>query len=322
MSKYFGRKARVLVKQKGVADLVFPLPGPGDATGTTPVQPHNDFFSALSDALHIKFHVEKDLLGQPNRLDLSVYNLAPRTRGQMQAAGGYVVLQAGYEADGNNLPTLFEGNARTIDHQSQGPNWVTRIQCGDGETSYQYARINGSWGPGTAKGTVAADLAETIRAADADRIKIDLFLDRVALVSSSPNAISFNPPAFFSGYATSGNAFEELKSLLGGRYDLLIQDGELVALTARQTLNSTGLLLDAAHGLIGSPEHCAPIPGSPFSLLKATSLLNARLNPATQVRIESVDKSVTGNYRVQKVTHTGDLAGNDWQSELELLPLQ
>lgn len=330
MSKYFGRLAAVQIQLKdsptqGLVSISddfqgAPVSGPlglAAAQGRAP----DPRAAALSDKLHIKFRVEKDTLGQPNRMDLSVYNLSPDTRGRLKTAGAYVVLRAGYRVDAGNLPILFEGNARTIDHQQDRADRVTRIQCGDGETSYQYGVVNQSWGAGVAKVDIAKYLAQELQAADSN-LRIDGFLGRLNPAgAANPSRIIFSNTSFYSGYAVFGSAFTEMKKLLGNAYDLYILDGELVALNAAAASPGDAILLDAAHGLIDSPEHCSPNPGSTVSLLKAKSLLNARLQPAGLVRIESVDKAVTGNYRIQKVTHTGDLAGNDWQSELEMLPL-
>ncbi len=328
MSKRFGRLARVLVKRTGSPDLIFPATGggAGDVTGVAPEQQSNDLFSRLSDRLHIKFHVEKDIMGQPNRLDLSIFNLAPSTRRQMQQSGGYVVLQAGYQSDKQNLPTLFEGNIRTLDHLSNRPEWETRIQCGDGETCYRYATVvggtcSGSWSAGTPKANIAKDLAIRIRESDPLRIKIDRFLAMLNDNPPSPDTITFPQAQFFAGYAASGNALEALSKLLGPGYELFLQNGELLALAPTGTITQDAILLDAAHGLISSPVHCAPVPGTLVSLLKATSLLDARFSPGKLVQVRSADDPRGTSYRVQKVVHIGDLSGNEWESNLELLPL-
>jgi hypothetical protein len=335
MSKYFGRLARVQIEVPGDDNpILFPLVantqfdvqsftfGPQDLV----VSPAKKV-AALSDKLHLRFKAEKDALGAPNRLDLAVFNLSPATRGRLKTKDAYVTLQAGYLDDAGNLPTIFAGNARTIDHQRDGANWTTRIQCGDGETSFQYAPVNQSWGKGIQKSEIAAQLARTLKAADPKHIRIDNFLARLESTSTfgpqrvTQSTISFPVSTFYSGYAVFGSAFEELRKLLGKDYDLFVLDGELVALTTTQTSPGEAFVLDAAHGLIGSPEHCSPNPGSSVSILKAKSLLNGRFNPGTLIRVESVDQEVTGNYRIQKVEHLGDLAANEWYSEMELFPL-
>lgn len=331
MSKYFGRLAQVQIQLKDQPTPIM-VPVSDEIQGA----PSNSFLglaarqgkpadpraAALSDKLHIKFRVEKDTLGTPNRMDLSIYNLSPDTRGQLKTSGAYVKLLAGYQFDAGNLPTLFAGNARTIDHQLDRADRITRVQCGDGEYVFGYAQTNQSWGAGVEKADVAEQLARDLQSADSKRLDISGFLKRLKPAGAAdPSRIIFPTTAFYSGYSAFGSAWVELKKLLGVKYDLFILDGELVALNSTGTSPGDAILLDAAHGLLDSPEHCSPNPGSTVSLLKAKSLLNARLQPAGLVRIASVDKSVSGDYRIQKVTHTGDLAGNDWQSELELLPL-
>lgn len=280
--------------------------------------------ASLSDKIHIKFHVEKDILGQPNRMDLSIFNLSSNTRKQLKT-NGYVVLKAGYQDDKGSLPVLFAGVSRTIDHEKIGPHWVTRIQCGDGETAYQFGKTNQSWGAGVAKEDIAIRMAQDLRAADPDHVNIDGFLKRVNPVgAANPSRIIFDNPSFTTGYAAFGSSFDELQKLLGPNYKLCIQNGELLALNASDTINQQAYVLDQHHGLIGTPEHCSPNPGSSISVLKATSLLNGRFSPGKLIKIGTVDTSITlqQNYRIQKATHIGDLSSNEWQTDLELVQLQ
>ncbi|KKK49424.1 hypothetical protein LCGC14_3135220, partial [marine sediment metagenome] len=70
------------------------------------------------------------------------------------------------------------------------------------------------------------------------------------------------------------------------------------------------VLLNAASGLIGSPEI------GEDGILDARSLLQGKLSPGRPVRIESsaIDD---GFFRIEKVIHFGDIAGNEWYSDIE-----
>ena len=297
---FFGRACQFTVQLGDPLPIVVPLmPSVAAATFT---------------GLHIKFKAEKDNLGHPNTLDLEVFNLSQATRKKLQAGNGYVQLLAGYVGDLPNLPVVFQGNARTIDHLRIGPDWVTKIQCGDGETAYRFGQASQSFPAGTTGPVIAQYLAQQIKAADPQHIDITGF------VAKAPS-LSYPLFAFVWGYVTTGNAFEELQRLLGGQYELSLQNGELRALLPKEAQAGIEVpKIAPGYGMIGSPEHGTPNLNGLPSILKVKSLLIPRVHPGDLVSIQARD--ITGTFRVQKIIHTGDIAGNDWQSELECMPLQ
>lgn len=303
-SKFFGRRAQVLLQLQGDPSPVPLLPSvPAVAVA----------------GLHLNFRAEKDNLGHPNTLDLSIFNLSAQTRTRMQREGGYVRLEAGYAGQaakgGDGLvhyPVLFEGNARTIDHIRKGPDWITHVQCGDGETAYRYGFLSQSFSAGTTSAWIAKALAQAIKAVDPLHIDISAF---VAQADTLKYAVS----AFVFGYVTHGNAFEELQKLLGGDYELSVQNGELRVLRAQEASKNV-VRLAPDTGLIGSPEHGTPNANGLPSILKVQSLLNPRIHPGDLIEVEARSFS-RATFRVQKLTHSGDLAGHDWQTEVEAMPL-
>jgi len=325
MTLFYSRRAQVtLVSAANPASSPVSIFAGGDAgfgnvgaSSLPATQPFQMFNPAYRfDGLHLRFKSEKTLLGTPNTLELVIYNLASTTRKRMQEQGSYVQLNAGYQSDFPNLPLVFKGNARTIDHVRRGPDWETRIQCGDGETAYRFGVASKSWGPGTTAAFIATYLAQQITQGDIDpfsnnsRIDISYFLTRV-------NSLAYPQTAFAYGFAIQGNAFEELQRLLGPKYTLSIQDGELRALQAADGVNSV-YVLSAKTGLIGSPEHSTPnLAGQP-PLLKLNTLLNPRIKPGDIVNVDSM--RFQGNFRVQAVSHLGDLGANDWSSEIHGTP--
>lgn len=312
MTTFFGRRANVLVQRAGSATPISLFAG-GDATGVVP--PTGGLMVAnVFDGLHVRFKAEKNYIGQPNTLDLSIYNLAASTRRELQGQGGFVKLLAGYQSDFPNLPTIFQGNARTIDHLRDGPDWVTRIQAGDGETAYRFGYASQTFPAGTPLSQIAIYLAQQLKAGD------PLNIDITAFVNKAPS-IAYPTQAFSSGWSVLGNAFEELSRLLGSKYTVSIQDGELRALQSTEYMGGTTTCfkISASTGLIGSPEHGTPnLSGQP-PVLKLHCLLNARIKPGDLVNVDSLN--LQGNFRVQKVTHTGDLAGNDWFTEIDATSL-
>jgi hypothetical protein len=249
------------------------------------------------------FTVEKSLEKNPNKLDLKIYNLSKTTRGLLQSKGVAIYLLAGYTGE---LAQIFYGHARTIDHVQEGPDMVTRIQCGDGELAFQ-ERFSESFAPG-------AKLTEVLLAV-AKKMKIDTGNIEKKL---APGAFRNGFSEFAHGYAASDRAVDVLDRLLtAAGFTWSVQDGVLQVLKANESLPDEVIKLTPESGLIGSPAHGSPTTTHPQDppALKVKSLLRPAFNPGRRVQIES--KSLKATYRIEKLKHTGDTAGTDWYSELE-----
>lgn len=256
--------------------------------------------------LDAQFKAEKTLYQAPSTLDLSIFNLAAETRARMQKKGAKVVLLAGYEA---KLETVFSGDARTIDHVRRGPDWVTRIQCGDGERAFKFALSSRSYKAGTSAKDVAIGLAKDLGAG----------LGNLAQQLATGN-FRGGMDQFVHGYAFSGQAsrgFDGVMRTLG--FEWSIQDGQLQVLRPTEPTKDSIVVLSAETGLVGSPEHGSPdVKGVKPSVLKVRSLLQPSIRPGRRIKVEAVNTK--GLFRVEKVTHQGDTLGQDWYSDIECLP--
>jgi hypothetical protein len=267
------------------------------------------------EGLRVQFRVKKTVSKEPNECELSITNLAEQSRAALQAQGTKVVVEAGYEGE---LSQLFSGDSRFISHVREGANWVTKVQMGDGERAYRYAQVSESFRAGTSVATVFAKVAQ--------QLALDI-ADAVAFVRSNTTE------QFTHGYAASGKASKEIDRLLSGRgFEWSIQDGKLQVTKAGKAVVGSAALLSPTTGLVGSPAYGSPENSKdhvPFEgstpkrdkkgqILKAKSLLQPSIKPGGKVRLDSA--SVKGIFRVQTVVHTGDTAGQDWYTELDLLP--
>ncbi len=302
MTTLFGRVARLSVEREG------------QPVGDDGVQ-----FESRFEGLRIQFKIEKSAQMVPNTADISVYNLAESSRRQLKSVGALVTLEAAYGGNAAGLlgqsaalSVVFRGNARTIDHVRKGPDWVTRIQCGDGEIGYRYSLANQSFKSGTSIQDAATYLAKQLQGIDVSGFLAKLSKGEIA------GAVS----QFVHGASFFGNAGEELERLMAAAgYQLSIQDHELVALKLTQT-SAVVVVLSPTTGLIGSPEHGTPEKSGLPSVLKAKSLLQPRIRPGDRVRFQNLkDERVNGDYRTIKVTHTGDTHSTDWYSDIEARPV-
>ena len=255
--------------------------------------------------LRVQLKIKKTLGKEPNTCELAIFNLASSTRAGMQKRGAAVIVEAGYT---DTLSQVFSGDARTIDHVQQGADWVTKVQCGDGERAYRHAQLWESFRPGT---TVADVADRVIRAMGLDGSRAIKFLRENVREQ------------FTQGFCASGRASAELDRLVRAcGMEWSIQDGAVQILKRGATTSTQILELAPDTGLIGSPEHGSPgqEPKQDKSrILKVKSLLQPQMRPGGQLRVKA--EGVEGTYRIQLVTHSGDTHGGEWFSEAECLPI-
>jgi hypothetical protein len=247
--------------------------------------------------LRVQFKVQKSLVPEPNTVDVSITNLAADTRAAMQAKGTKLLLEAGY-LDATEV--LFYGDVRTISHVRQGPDWISRFQCGDGEAAIAGSRVNESHAPGAKVSDVVTGLAKGMG------VGLGNALDEV-----KKGNFRGGLDEFVNGVTLSGKTSSALsQTLKSAGLEWSIQDGQLQLLRPGTATTEDVVVLGPRTGLIGSPEF------GEKKHLKAKTLLVPGLRPGR--RVEIVSATATGLFRVEKVVHTGDTAGQDWYSECEL----
>lgn len=256
--------------------------------------------------LRMTFKVQKALTKDPNTCELKIYNLSSHTRATLPGTGAKVIIEAGYQG---SLAQIFIGDARLIEHTKEGSEWVTTLRCGDGERAKQWSRVATSFGVGT-------QVAEVIRTIG-KATKLD--------TGNLANVAAGIPPSeqYTQGYVAYGNAVKELeKALALAGYELSIQDGVILALRPGESTTEEVIELSPETGLIGSPEMAAgekkegKNKAAAKPVLKAKSLLQAGFRCGRRVLVKSREHN--GLFRVVKLEHSGDTAGGDFYTSLEM----
>jgi|SRR5579859_1408755 len=265
--------------------------------------------------LRMKFEVKKTLTPEPNLLKIDIYNLSKTTRSGMQKRGVPVVVEAGYVD--HSLGIIFSGTVRTVDHVRDGPDWITKVQAADGDKAFRDVRISKSYKAGTKLAAVIRDIAKGLT----DSLDLGNLEKRV-----SQGGFRKGADQFVNGYVAHGLAIAELeKALDAAGLQWSIQSGKLQILGDDDVATSDIVSLDPQHGLIGSPEHGTPhkdkvtgVEGGK-SVLKVKCLVEPRLYPGGKVHIEC--EGTKGDFRLSRVEHKGDTAGQDYYTEMECSPV-
>lgn len=301
MAKLFGRRARLLIAVPSGTGL--------NSFGPSVIE--------ITD-MRVTFKTKKTLGKEPNTAEVTVYNLSEQTRAELQDKNLRVTLQAGYA---DTLATIFIGDSRDIDSETDGPTWQTAIELGDGERAYKHARTSRSFRGGVKVNDILRRIA-----------------DDLGLGGSINGAESLRSKQFVSGYVAHGKSAKELDRLLRGfGFEWSIQDGDLQILKPDEPTSESIISLDSSSGLIGSPTLNTPEGGvvtsvDPFKArvtstrvkgkptLKARSLLQPEIKCGRKIDVDSIT-GIRGRFKITSVEHSGDTSGGDWYSDFEGTPL-
>lgn len=296
MSEIYDRRCVLVVSGPPIDSFKQPAPGP-NALRIEALRKADD-----SQGIRVAFKVEKSRKKQPNNCEIEITNLNDSSRAFLKDKGARLQLEAGYV---QSLAQIFVGDVRQVDHQKLVNGWLTKLQCGDGERAYQWARTKGSF-----KGGVK--IADVIKYVCAD-MEIDPGNALEVATKIQGN--------FVSGYSVFGRACDELDRLfLPYGYEWSIQDARLQVLERGKALTPTGEKISSATGLIGNPEQGTPDKKTGGSYLKFKVALRPTIIPGSLLLLDAA--RVKGEYRAEKLTQRGDTHGRDWLTEVEAQPVK
>lgn len=256
------------------------------------------------EKMRIEFEIERNLKSSPNTCSIRITNLNEASRTAFKEAQLRVVLEAGYE---DNYSVIFSGDVTYAMSELDGPNWITHVECGDGDRIFASARVGRSYKAGTQVRTIITDALASIGQAVPDNVKTD--------------------PAFSRIVPRGYTAFGELKQFMTGvlkplGYSWSIQDNKIQILGPAQTSNQA-YTLSSANGMIGSPEFGQPPRTTKKGKKKqptvtVKSLLYPQLRPGAEVNL--VSRDLVGQFKLLSVKHVGDSWTGRWDTEIEINP--
>lgn len=242
----------------------------------------------------------------PNTCDLKIWNLAESTRKRIElstpktpAAGPIVpvVISAGYK---DHRCNVFNGQLHAAGTKSlSGGGCVTELTTGDG-TSALVQRMNVSLGKGTTAraamqaivsglGIGAGNLARALSLVDSSALAGQLYARGAVLKGPAPDIMT------------------DLCRSLGLTWS--IQDGALSLRLLNEPLDGEATLIDAAHGMQGSPSV------DTLGILTVSTAMIPGIVPGSKLSMNA--DTVTGGWVVIGVETTGDNFENEWCHRIE-----
>lgn len=273
---------------------------------TIPVGAERSSTVLTIEDLDITFKVVRTLTKEPNTAEIEIFNLHPDKRAQLQERKAVRVrLEAGYavppgapETAYSTRSLIFEGDLREVRSHREGPNVITTIASGDGETAHRRSRINMSFPPGVG---VRKLIEEAAKKLGIGKGNLDKFFGY-----SFPSV----GDRYHGGTVLSGNTMDELERVVrSADAEVSIQNGALQILKRREALDTEGIVMSAATGMVESPSL------SSDGTLKVKSLMIPDLFPGRKIKMEA--ESVQGVFRAEKCTYSGDTTTPEWYVNTE-----
>lgn len=274
-------------------------------------------------ALRVGFKVRKKIPtkttatagAEPPALELAIYNLAERTRRQLDELVGTkargIALDAGY---GTDVGVAFRGEVVTVLSGREGTEWVTRISGRTGHTLSQTI-LNDTLPPGATKQARLQKAIDTM-ARDNPGVSFTLAAQRVKAGDFGGALESIT-----QGVTMTGRALDQFRVLakdLG--LDAWVDDNEFVALAADEVRGARTVVLTAASGLIAPPSRVFDEKDPAKLIVRAMSLLQWRFALGGVLELGSA--GLSGFFRVRAVVHTGDTHGSEWSTEVEAVAVK
>lgn len=269
--------------------------------GIRPIAQGQGVPGKLFDGLRIVFKVARGTspssstpgASAPSPATITIYNLSPESRAACAVKDADVVLGAGYQG---NEHAVFVGQVIRAMSEREGPDWKTTIQAGDGVRAHRDSIGSFAFG-------------KNARAGDAVRQLVEAMGLTLSTGSRLPTR------AMSCGWSFVGRPSDGLDALLlgiGARWS--VNGGLVTVLDSDPTEDTNAVLLDADHGLIGSPSF------GEKGTVKAKALIQPGLVPGRALKLVTLGgAAASGAFTIQKADLDGDTHGQPWYVDLEIV---
>lgn len=243
-----------------------------------------------SQRLRVAFSSQKTLTGDPNKTEISVFNLSPDTRQALRSNLTKVQLLAGYESSSDSVGLVATGALMGAISTREGADIVTRLTVLDGYGGMVRGAYSKSFSGGTDASTVVRDLATSMPGVTVGRIDVDGRL--------------FSKGLQLSGATTS--QLDKLADQFG--FSWSVQDGFFQAISDKRD-SGTAFSFDSETNLISA----VPVLNGPLMVnvgIEVQAKFDARIKPGDRMIVRSrVNPQLNGSYKATSVALSFDSHG-------------
>ena len=279
--------------------------------------------AVIIETLRVSFSITKDIHPTANPGRFQIWNLAEKTRTNLKARHDILNLSAGYVG---SIGEIYEGEVIRIEHERQGPDIVTTVECVDGAEALGGSSINRNFRRNAKVIDIIAFVARQFTLDYQREPQTPLLFGRRAKPKKPSRlrllGLDFNLPQLeldliAQGIATtvprglslSGSTRDSMNALAKTyRFEWSIQDGAIQVISVGRSVAGETVVLTEKSGLIGSPTPSAD--GAQWR-----ALMSSKLAPGALATLTS--DAVNGPYRIDSVRYTGDFRGDPWFAECQ-----
>lgn len=255
----------------------------------------------------ISFEITKSTNPRENIGRVEIWNLSTETRKQITAASSLVRVFAGY-ANYKGLIEIGQGDITNAQHKRNQTDIVTQIYMEDGYIPMR-------------KHVISLSIS--------GHVQLPEILDKLNKESSIGFKYSGidKSAGLEGGYSAIGSLdliLNELGVIFHFRWS--VQGGRILVQGNQPENSAEVMLLSPETGLILNPTSVKkisvrlakseePLPVDTYAI---QALLQPHLGIGDIIAVESQD--LNGSFKIEKISHTGDTRGNNWYSNIEVMP--
>jgi hypothetical protein len=250
------------------------------------VKTSTDKLVTITPPFSVVMQIDRSLKGSSlSNASVTIYNLAQQTRNILykdiytDQKYWQIIIKAGY---GNNLYEVFRGNIQQAYSYKEKTEWITKLDCFDGNYQVQNGFVNET----IASGTSLSDIIPRV-------------------VSTMPNLISglFGKPVqdadiSVRGNVLVGNSYDEIQRLTGG--NAFISGEKIHVLGDNEVLPGDVFFLGPDKLDVGT---LFTTPKRRDTYLEVECLFAPEIEIGRIVQIESAFPKYNGQYKVFGITH-------------------
>ncbi len=264
------------------------------------------FIAATNDRqFRVVFNVLIDYGAFNSYADIAIYNLSRDTEAKVFERDQPIQFKAGYQ---DNLDFIFNGQIRNILREKFGPDRITRIICRSADKAVSSASINQSFEENVE--------APAIIKACADAMELPLTIKNEDFTGQSPYA---------SGYTLATDPKTALNKLAKAHEFQWLVDNERLVVVGNDSFRDGAVNeISALTGMVGSPE-ITEVGCDVTKRLDPSVRMGGRFKINSEFAIanfgnvfyQEIPTTIgQGTYNIQRINHTGDSWGDDWNTKL------
>jgi len=240
--------------------------------------------------LRVSFNASKTLTGEPNKIDITVYNLSRNTRQAIRTNLSKIQLFAGYESSASSGAMVASGGLLSAVSMRQGSDIVTKLTALDGYGGMVRGAYSRSFSGQTPINQVVKQLAAALPGVTVGKIDVDGRL----------------PPKGMAFVGTTTSQLNKLADQQG--FSWSVQDGVFQAVSDKRDTGN-GFIFTSNSNLIS----CAPLLNGPLQVkvgVEIVAKFDARMKPGDRMVVKStVSPELSGDYKSTKVDLSFDSHG-------------